>query len=104
MTKPSPRIDDDEQLLRRFTVEAMTGLGTSGLYELIDKGLFPEPVPLTRRRVAWVASEVKAWIRDRIAASRTDEPVRLRRRHRKTEADERPRITRPRTRKAAKAS
>lgn len=45
-----------------------TGLPRATMYELIDRGDFPRPVRLTPRRVAWVASEVDAFIASKIAA------------------------------------
>lgn len=36
------------------------------LYRLINAGKFPKPVPVGRQRVAFVESEVTAWIEQRI--------------------------------------
>ena len=58
------------KLLRRRSVEIMTGLPTSSLYELVAKGVFPAPISITENRVAWIAGEVDQWIQSRIAASR----------------------------------
>jgi prophage regulatory protein len=54
-------------ILRRREVQARTGLPSSSLYALIAKGQFPGPIPLSRRRVGWVSTEVDGWLRDRIA-------------------------------------
>jgi prophage regulatory protein len=56
-------------LLRREAVKARTGLSTSGLYRLIQEGAFPRPVKVTDMGsvVAWVESEVTAFIEARIA-------------------------------------
>lgn len=43
------------------------GLGRSALYEAIRAGRFPKPIRLTERANAWPASEVYAWLADRIA-------------------------------------
>jgi len=60
-----------DTLLRLPTVRARTGLGRSTIYRLIDEGLFPRPVQLQGTTlVAWVQSEVDAWIAERIAAPR----------------------------------
>jgi prophage regulatory protein len=56
------------KLLRRRTVEAVTSLPRSTLYEMIAKGKFPKPVELSAGRVAWVAAEVDQWVEARIAA------------------------------------
>ncbi len=36
------------------------------LYRLINAGEFPKPVPVGRQRVAFIESEVQAWIDQRI--------------------------------------
>lgn len=45
----------------------MTGLGTTKIYELAAEGLFPKPVRLTGRSVAWPEDEVAEWTAARIA-------------------------------------
>ena len=55
------------RLLRRKEVEATTGLSKSHIYDLMKRGLFPLPVPLSAKAVGWVSSEVQAWCADRIA-------------------------------------
>lgn len=55
----------DEALLRRPQVQAITGLSRSTLYDFISKGIFPCPVRLGLRSVAWKQSEVTAWINSR---------------------------------------
>lgn len=60
-----------EQLLRIRDVCAATGLGRSTIYRLIKEGRFPQPIDiLGPTTAAWLASEVNAWIAERIAASR----------------------------------
>ncbi|WP_423709280.1 helix-turn-helix transcriptional regulator [Undibacterium sp. WLX3042] len=67
------------QLLRRQQVELMTGLKRSSIYGRMNPQCkqydpsFPKPVSLSvagKGSVAWIASEVDAWIAGRIAASR----------------------------------
>ncbi len=67
------------QLLRRQQVEEMTGLKRSSIYARINPNCkqydpdFPKPISLStgaKGGVAWIASEVVAWIETRIAASR----------------------------------
>ena len=54
--------------IRNKRVREMTGLPNSTLYELVVRGEFPQPVPLSgRRAVAWLLDEVNAWIEQRIA-------------------------------------
>ena len=60
-----------DTLLRLPAVRARTGLGRSSIYRLIDEGLFPRPVQLQGTTlVAWVQSEIDAWIAERVAAPR----------------------------------
>ena len=59
---PTTPVSPSGGILRRDAVLALTGLSRSGMYDLIAKGLFPQPVRLGKRRVGWVDSEVYAWI------------------------------------------
>jgi len=68
-------------ILRVRQVIARTGLPLSSLYQMVHDGEFPKPVPLARRSVGWVLSEVDSWIAQRIA-SREAEPRRQLRRRR----------------------
>lgn len=65
-----PTAQQAAQLLRRAEVERRTGLARSTVYELIRTGRFPAPIELTGRTRCWVASEVDAWIEERIKAAR----------------------------------
>jgi prophage regulatory protein len=59
-----------ESLLRLPQVLARTGLSKSSVYILPS---FPKPVKIDGRAVAWVASEVDAWVAATILASRQDQ-------------------------------
>lgn len=65
-TPPSSR---STRLIRIREVQAMTGLSRSYVYHLVSSGILPAPVRLvpggTSR--AWVASEIDAWVSERIA-------------------------------------
>lgn len=63
--------DNQPRLLRRPEVQRLTGLSRTGLYDRIRRDEFPAPVSLGGSAVAWVESEVSAWIQARIEASRT---------------------------------
>ncbi|MEH0691015.1 AlpA family transcriptional regulator [Vibrio cholerae] len=54
------------RLIRLNEVLAMTGLSKSGVYRSIEKRQFPKQVSLGDRAVAWVESEVQAWVIDRV--------------------------------------
>lgn len=57
-----------KKFLRRPEVSERYGLPPSTLYDWIAKGLFPKPIPLGRRAVAWSVDELEAWERARAAA------------------------------------
>jgi predicted DNA-binding transcriptional regulator AlpA len=56
-------------LLRRSTVEEITGLSTSSLYDAIRSGHFPAPIRIfpgtANRSVAWRASQILEWLDER---------------------------------------
>ena len=60
-----------EKIARRKRVEARTGLSRSSIYAGIKAGTFPKPINLGPQSVGWLESEIDAWIRERIAASRS---------------------------------
>ena len=51
-----------------------TGLSTTTIYDMLDKrsnrydSTFPIQVKLSKGRVAWVESEISAWLEDKILA------------------------------------
>ena len=55
------------EIKRRPEVEAKTGLSRSTIYEKMKNGTFPKPVKLGPRAVGWLATEVDAWISERIS-------------------------------------
>lgn len=57
-------------MLRRRQVEARTGLSRSTIYAGVNAGTFPKPIQLGAQSVGWLASEIDAWLRERVAASR----------------------------------
>lgn len=54
-----------EQLLKRPLVIEATGLPVSTLYRYMEEGIFPKPVKIGARSVAWKKSEVMSWINSR---------------------------------------
>ena len=60
------------RFLRLPEVMARTGLSRSTIYVRLDEGRFPQPVSLGARAVGWIEAEVDDWMRERIAASRSD--------------------------------
>ena len=58
-----------QRLIRLPQVKTMVGLGTTAVYDKINKGEFPRPIKLGRSS-RWVESEVQAWIFQQIQTSR----------------------------------
>ncbi|MBF0294530.1 MAG: AlpA family phage regulatory protein [Magnetococcales bacterium] len=52
-------------LIRRPTVEKMTGLSRSSIYDMMRGGTFPQPVRLSLRTVAWRTTDISEWISSR---------------------------------------
>lgn len=61
------------EFIRLPAVRALTGLGTTKIYDMAKKGLFPRQVPLGGRAVAWVKSEVLAWNQQKVDDARASE-------------------------------
>ena len=66
------KTQEQVRFLRLPEVLARTGLSRSTIYVRLDQGRFPKPVSLGGRAVGWIEAEVDEWIRERIAASRSD--------------------------------
>jgi predicted DNA-binding transcriptional regulator AlpA len=56
---------NDDELWSFKTVIAKTGLSRSSIYGYVARGIFPRQRRLGPRRVAWLASDVRAWIDSR---------------------------------------
>ncbi len=56
------------RFLRLPEVMGLTGLTRSTLYDSIKRGSFPASVPLGGKSVAWLSTEVDAWMAERVAA------------------------------------
>jgi prophage regulatory protein len=64
-----------QSLLRLAAVKARTGYSRSTLYLRIEQGLWPRPVSLGARAVAWPDNEVGSLVAARIAG-RSDAEIR----------------------------
>jgi len=56
-------------LLRRKQVEIQVGLSRSAIYKLMAIGLFPKPIKITNKAVAWQQSAINAWIESKITSN-----------------------------------
>ena len=50
---------------RRSSVEKITGLSRSTIYDMMDRNEFPRPVRVGRRAVAWPESTIQQWLAER---------------------------------------
>lgn len=66
------------RLLRLAEVTARTALSRGAIYAQMRKGTFPKNVSLTDvgRSVAWIESEIDAWVCARVAVSRAPDAPR----------------------------
>jgi len=58
------------RLLRLPEVMNKTGYGKAWIYRLIQDGLFPQPVKIGVRAIAFIESEIDEWIVSAIERSR----------------------------------
>lgn len=56
------------RLIRLSEVLKMSGLSRTALYKRIRAREFPAPVKLSERSVAWLQSEVNAWVDAKVQA------------------------------------
>lgn len=64
--------EQDIEFIRLPEVKKLVGLGTTKIYMMVSEGQFPKQVKLGGRAVAWVKSEVLAWNKEQVEASRRD--------------------------------
>jgi prophage regulatory protein len=60
------------RILRLKKVRKVTGLGRSFIYQLQTENRFPHSIKIGARAVGWLEDEVRTWLADRVAASRSD--------------------------------
>jgi prophage regulatory protein len=59
-----------KRFLKLEEVKHATGLSRAALYQKISRGEFPRQCRLGERSVAWVSTEVEAWIEQTIKTGR----------------------------------
>jgi len=59
-----------ERLVRLPEVKQKSGKSRSAIYKGMQDGTFPKSISLGSKSVAWLESEIDAWISDRVQASR----------------------------------
>ena len=63
-------MSESVSFIRLPEVKQITGLSRSSIYLRIEEGTFPRQIALGGRAVAWIDSEIRQWVSDRIAQSR----------------------------------
>lgn len=61
--------------IRQRAVSAMTQRSKAALYVDMAKGLFPRPIRIGARAVAWDIDEVHEWMQSRAEARDASQPV-----------------------------
>jgi prophage regulatory protein len=66
------------RLLRLSAVEDVTGMAKTAIYDAMERGVFPKPVPILEggRAVGWVEDEIVDYIDARIALREEREALR----------------------------
>lgn len=62
-------------LISARDVAIVTSLSRASIYRMVAQGKFPKPVPISEGRKGWVASEVHAFVAERIAQRDNPTPV-----------------------------
>lgn len=57
-------------ILRLKDVVHRIGLSRSTIYQRMSEGTFPESISLGDRAIGWLESDIDAWLRQQVAASR----------------------------------
>lgn len=65
--KPPHHGKTTDRFLRITDVADLVGLGRTTIYRYIREHGFPSPIPLGGQRVAWLESEVRTWMQNRVA-------------------------------------
>lgn len=52
--------------LRLKQVKSVTGMSRSWIYDAVRRGVFPAPIALSRRAIAWDSVAIAAWQEQRI--------------------------------------
>ena len=63
------------RLVRLTEVIDTTGRSRSSIYSDIKEGVFPKPVKIGKRAVAWSSEDITNWIADRINAVGVNQDV-----------------------------
>lgn len=62
-------------VLRLPEVMHRVGFSRSAIYKLVARNLFPKPINIGVRAVAWLESDVETWLAAKIEDSRASQPA-----------------------------
>jgi prophage regulatory protein len=54
------------KILRLPAVKAITGKSRTGIYNDMNRKLFPQAISIGERAVGWVESEIQRWLEERM--------------------------------------
>ena len=66
MNQNNSEISTKVRLVRLTEVIDTTGRSRSSIYSDIKEGVFPKPIKIGKRAVAWPSEDITKWIADRI--------------------------------------
>ena len=55
--------------LKLPAIKAQTGLSRTAIYLAIQRGTFPKPIKIGKRSVAWISTDIKSWVLEKINQS-----------------------------------
>ena len=66
----SSQVNQQDKLIPLSVLMDLTTMSRSWIYDAVSKKIFPQPIKLGKRSVAWLYSEVLAWMQQQVQASR----------------------------------
>jgi prophage regulatory protein len=66
MTRPRPKAQLNDRILRLEAVIEFSGLSETVIEDLVKRGRFPNAVRISDRAKGWLWSELRAWLDQRI--------------------------------------
>jgi len=64
-------MDTNDRFLSLKEVKEITGFSRSSIYSYIQQSRFPKAILIGSRKVAWMKTEIDAWVAEKIATRRT---------------------------------
>jgi prophage regulatory protein len=58
------------RILRLPAVKEITGKSRTGIYNDMNRKLFPQSIPIGTRSIGWLAQDIESWLNERVLLSR----------------------------------